>query len=895
MQFSYNIQAFVRAIFKILLVSFVVTFVTACTVYSGFDEFTDSENKAEENKGAKNCRKVGGATMLIGNAFFPFLLNDESSCAVAGLLQAQAYNSPSLETQSRTYQLLVGSSGSIFLQGKITKATNATCISNPPLPSGLSFISLPYSCYITGTPTTGQPATNYTITTSNEFGSASTTISIEVIPLVSYDFETGVPSGWSGTWIPETNPENCFSGNCLQSPSVLSGGSASVSFSATIGQLYGTSSVNGYGSISFYWKGSCQFSIDGKFSSVSSSGAWALKTVGVPYPGYLTFTWTSPNSSSGSSSSDKCWIDSITIPGEGGRYIKYIGNPYKFTINTPIITQTPTISGVGTITNCTSSSALPTGLSLSPATCAISGTPTVEQAAKSYVIYFFENNISILTEISITVSAPGIAYTGSPYTFTNGIAIATQTPSFTGASLTNCTVSPTLPAGFSLSATTCAISGTPTVNQSATNYTITATHSSGTATATVSIAVVTPLSSIAYMNSPVTFTTGYSASATATVVGTISSCSVSPAALPTGLSISTSTCAMSGTPTATQSATNYTVTATNTLGSVNSTISIAVINAGTVSTLVGNAAANGYVDGTGTSALFKSPAGIAVDSSGNIYVADTTNHAIRKVTQAGVVTTLAGLTTGTSGSTDGTGTTASFSSPRGVAVDYSGNVYVADTSNYRIRKITSSGVVTTLAGSSTSGSADGTGTAARFNAPSGVAVDSTGNVYVADTSNNAIRKIASVGTVTTLAGLAGTSGTLDGTGTAARFNFPYGVAVDSSGSVYVTDYSNSLIRKVTSAGVVTTLANSTAGVSTPVGITLDSSGNLYIAQAYRVLKVFPSGSIITIAGLASSQGSTDGTGSIARFSSSLNGIGIDSSGNLYVGDSGNFNIRKIVQ
>ena len=284
----------------------------------------------------------------------------------------------------------------------------------------------------------------------------------------------------------------------------------------------------------------------------------------MPYPGYLTFTWTSPNSSSGSSSSDKCWIDSITIPGEGGRYIKYIGNPYKFTINTPIITQTPTISGVGTITNCTSSSALPTGLSLSPATCAISGTPTVEQAAKSYVIYFFENNISILTEISITVSAPGIAYTGSPYTFTNGIAIATQTPSFTGASLTNCTVSPTLPAGFSLSATTCAISGTPTVNQSATNYTITATHSSGTATATVSIAVVTPLSSIAYMNSPVTFTTGYSASATATVVGTISSCSVSPAALPTGLSISTSTCAMSGTPTATQSATNYTVTATNT-------------------------------------------------------------------------------------------------------------------------------------------------------------------------------------------------------------------------------------------------------------------------------------------------------------------------------------------
>jgi streptogramin lyase len=186
---------------------------------------------------------------------------------------------------------------------------------------------------------------------------------------------------------------------------------------------------------------------------------------------------------------------------------------------------------------------------------------------------------------------------------------------------------------------------------------------------------------------------------------------------------------------------------------------------------------------------------VAVDSAGNVYVADTGNSTIRKVTPAGIVTTLAGLA-GSLGSADGTGSAAQFSHPSGVAVDTAGNLYVADFDNYTIRKVTPTGMVTTLAGlPGYAGSADGTGSAARFNAPTGVAVDSASNVYVADTYNDTIRRVTPAGVVMTLAGLALKAGSADGTGTAARFNAPTGVAVDSAGNVYLADYSNNTIRK----------------------------------------------------------------------------------------------------
>jgi sugar lactone lactonase YvrE len=329
-----------------------------------------------------------------------------------------------------------------------------------------------------------------------------------------------------------------------------------------------------------------------------------------------------------------------------------------------------------------------------------------------------------------------------------------------------------------------------------------------------------------------------------------------------------------------------------------------------VTTLAGTAGTPGSVDGTGAAARFNlfDLSGVAVDSAGNVYVADTGNHTIRKVTPSGVVTALAG-TAGTRGSADGTGAAARFNRPAGVAVDSAGNVYVADTSNHTIRKVTPAGlVVTTLAGTaSIYGSLDATGAAARFTSPAGVAVDSAGNVYVADQSNHTIRKVAATGVVTTLAGTAGISGSLDGTGAAARFNLPAGMAVDSAGNIYVADTSNRTIRKVTATGGVTTLAGTAgtignadgtgtaASFNFPSGVAVDSAGNVYVADEFNnnIRKVTPTGGVTTLAGGSGGMsGSTDGTGAAARFHSPT-GVAVDSAGNVYVADSGNHTIRKV--
>jgi len=325
-----------------------------------------------------------------------------------------------------------------------------------------------------------------------------------------------------------------------------------------------------------------------------------------------------------------------------------------------------------------------------------------------------------------------------------------------------------------------------------------------------------------------------------------------------------------------------------------------VTSAGVVTTLAGSAGNPGSADGTGSAARFRFPAGMAVDGSGNVYVADSNNSTIRKVTSAGVVTTLAG-SAGTDGSADGTGSAAQFFVPIGVAVDGSGNVYVADSNNNTIREVTPAGVVSTLAGlAGTDGSADGTGSAAQFSGPSGVAVDGSGNVYVADSNNSTIRKVTPAGVVTTLAGSAGNPGSADGTGSAAQFSGPSGVAVDGSGNVYVADAGNDTIRKVTPAGVVTTLAGSagnpgsadgtgsTAQFYQPGGVAVDGSGNVYVADAGNntIRMVTPGGAVQTIGGTPGVLGGADGTGAAAGFSYPY-GIAVSASGTLFVADKNN--------
>jgi sugar lactone lactonase YvrE len=314
-----------------------------------------------------------------------------------------------------------------------------------------------------------------------------------------------------------------------------------------------------------------------------------------------------------------------------------------------------------------------------------------------------------------------------------------------------------------------------------------------------------------------------------------------------------------------------------------------------VTTLAGTTV--GFTDGAGTVAQFRFPKGVAIDGSGNVYVADIINHRIRKVSPTGEVTTFAGST---SGFADGTGTSAQFSQPTGVAVDASGNVYITDSDNNRIRKITPAGVVTTLAGS-TVGFADGTGNEAQFNNPSGVAVDASANLYVVDYLNHKIRKVSPTGVVTTLAG--STQGFADGTGTNAQFQFPTGIAIDASGNIYVADRLNHKIRKISATGVVTSLAGSTAGFADgtgasaqfnlPVSITVDAAGDMYVADEgnNKIRKVTATGVVTTLAG--SVQGFADGIGAEAQFYYP-SGVALDALGNMYVADYSNHKIRKIV-
>jgi streptogramin lyase len=296
-----------------------------------------------------------------------------------------------------------------------------------------------------------------------------------------------------------------------------------------------------------------------------------------------------------------------------------------------------------------------------------------------------------------------------------------------------------------------------------------------------------------------------------------------------------------------------------------------------------------YADGTGAAAKFKYPTGITVASDGVIYVADTQNHAIRKVTRAGVVTTLAGSPF-SRGSIDSAVATAQFDQPTSIAVDGIGNVYVADSANYTIRKITPAGIVTTLAGlPGVRGARDGIGAAAQFNDVSSIGVDKSGFVFVADSGNSVVRRISPEGSVSTIAGVLRSRGAVDGAGAVARFSSPAQIAIDTTDSIYVADTNNATIRKISSAGVVTTLAGTpgisggldgpgtTASFSSPFGIAIDSLGNSFVSEGLaerRIRGISSSGQVSTV----KSFGPIAPGGSLR---SSLSSIALDNARNIF--------------
>jgi sugar lactone lactonase YvrE len=333
---------------------------------------------------------------------------------------------------------------------------------------------------------------------------------------------------------------------------------------------------------------------------------------------------------------------------------------------------------------------------------------------------------------------------------------------------------------------------------------------------------------------------------------------------------------------------------------------------GAIFTVAGNGT-QGYSGdgGPATSAQLNYPNGVAADTAGNLFIADTYNHCVRKVTTGGVITTVAGNGTEGFGGEGGPATSAQLNAPSGVAVDTAGNLFIADRNNNRIRKVTPGGVISTVAGNGTQGfSADGgPATSAQLNAPLGVAVDTARNLFIADYGNNRVCKVTSNGVISTVAGngIRGFSGD-GGPATSAQLNAPLGVAVDTARNLFIGDYGNDRVRKVTSSGIISTVAGNeirgfsgdggpatSARLSYPYSVAVDTAGNLFIADTYNhcVRKVTPGGVISTVAGNGTYGFSGDGGPATAAQLRIPQGVALDTAGNIFIADTGNNRVRKV--
>lgn len=411
-----------------------------------------------------------------------------------------------------------------------------------------------------------------------------------------------------------------------------------------------------------------------------------------------------------------------------------------------------------------------------------------------------------------------------------------------------------LPAGLVFDPATGIISGTPTTASPPTNYTVTAYNAIGNSSAVINITINHPL----------------------------------PASLPAAPNISYHTPNVYAFGTAISP-----LAPTNTGGAVPATIY------GQVSTFAGSGAI-GSANGTGTVASFNHPTRSVFDASGNLFVVDRDNNLIREITPAGVVTTYAG--SGAQGATNGAAGTASFNQANGIAIDASGNLYITDAANNLIRMIAPGGTVSTFAGDGSPALVNGTGTAASFYFPYGDCTDAAGNIYVADTFNNVIRKITPARVVTTYAG-SGIAGFNNGSKLTATFNNPNSIYMDNSGNMYVSDPNNHAIRKIDASGNVSTLAGGTLGSADGTGtaasfgatggVTMDAIGDLYVADLGNNLirKITAAGVVTTLAGTGVA-GAVNGIRTAASFNRPNDVVAL--AGNLYVTDYGNNMIRKII-
>jgi sugar lactone lactonase YvrE len=326
-----------------------------------------------------------------------------------------------------------------------------------------------------------------------------------------------------------------------------------------------------------------------------------------------------------------------------------------------------------------------------------------------------------------------------------------------------------------------------------------------------------------------------------------------------------------------------------------------------VKTVAGSVQTPGATDGSGAAALFSDPTGLCVAADGTVYLADNQNNTIRRIGTNGIVSTFAGQS-GIAGTSDGNSTRAQFDSPSGIAVARDGSFFVSDTGNHTIRHISVLGAVTTVAGGAgVADYADGPGATARFNSPLGIAVAPDGRLFVADSGNHLIRVIDGGGSVSTLAGLAETWGNSDGIGTAAQFNNPVGVALDSHGNLFVADANNFIIRMIATNGIVSTFAGragvdgtadglgAAARFGKPAELAIDQRDNLYVADSlyHTIRKITPAGLVATVAGSVGQPGAADGDNGAASFFNPY-GIAVSADGLIWIADTYNETVRQLL-